>query len=250
MINKNNKKLKFKKKTHTYTYEGKELISVTTFISKFFPEFNAKEIARKLNKMRNTKWYKMGIRKILALWKEQASEGTKTHEEIELFLNDPNAYAKLPRLDKRASQGIAYLHQYMKKLNKPYIYSELKVFSTNIGLAGTIDLALLHTLNNGELVIDLIDWKTSEKDLDVTHGVLDHPLFKDLGLPNSKLVRYSLQLNLYKVIIEAMYPFKVNKMQIVHLLEDEVRAFDVKDVGDIVYNMLNYKDEVKKDEKK
>lgn len=248
MINKNINKLKFKKKTHTYTYEGKELISVTTFISKFFPEFNAKEIARKLNKMRNTKWYKMGIRKILAQWKEQADSGTKTHEEIELYLNDPDAYAKLPKLDKRASQGIAYLHQYMRKLNKPYDYPELKVFSKELGLAGTIDLAILHTLDNGELVIDLIDWKTSEKDLDVTRGFLEHPLFKDLGLPNSKLVRYSLQLNLYKLIIEAMYPFKVNKMQVVHLLEEEVKVFDVRDVGDIVINMLNYKEE-EKDEK-
>ena len=250
MIKKQEKKLKFNKKKHIYTYEGKELISVTTFISKFFPEFNAKEVARKLNNMKYTKWYKMGIRKILALWKEQAEAGTKTHEEIELYLNDPNAYAKLDKLDKRASQGIAYLHQYMKKLNKPYTYSELKVFSKDIGLAGTIDLALLHTLDNGELVIDLIDWKTSEKDLDITRGFLEHPLFKDLGLPNSKLVRYSLQLNLYKLIIEGMYPFKVNRMQVVHLLEEEVKVFDVRDVGDIVVNMLNYKDEAKQNEKK
>lgn len=248
MIKEDIKKLKFNKKKHTYTYEGQELQSVTTFISKFFPEFNAKEVARKLNKMYNTKWYKMGIRNILALWKQQADEGTKTHEEIELFLNDPVAYTALKEKDRRSLQGLAYYHQYVKKLNKPYDYSELRVFSKDIGLAGTIDLAILHTLDNGEIVIDLVDWKTSNKDLDVTRGVLEHPLFKDYGLPNNKLVRYSLQLNLYKLIIEAMYPYRVNNMVVVHLLEDEVKAFNVKDIGDIVINMLNYK-EVKENEK-
>ena len=42
--------MKFNEKTHTYTVEGKEYKSVTTFIGEFFNKFDEKAVARQLSK--------------------------------------------------------------------------------------------------------------------------------------------------------------------------------------------------------
>lgn len=235
-------KLVFNAKKHRYTYNGKELISVTTFIKQFFPEFDAKNIARKLNKMRNTKWYKMGIRKILALWKGQADYGTKVHEEIENYIKDPILYSNTKNVSEEALQGMEFWHNYCKKLNKPSTTPELRVFNEELGLAGTIDVVIHHTLDNGEVVVDLMDWKVT-KDLTKSYKLVTEGPLAEFKIQDNKLSKYSLQLNLYKRILE-LSGVKVNKMWIVKLDKDSgSEVFEVKDLGFMVDKLLRYKDE-------
>lgn len=232
--------LKFNKTKHKYTYNGKELISVTTYIKQFFPEFDAKGIARKLNKMRNTKWYRMGIRKILAQWKEQASYGTKIHEEIETYINEPLVYAKACDVSEETQQALGFWHNHCRKLNKPSTYPELRVFNEELGLAGTIDVAIYHTLDSGEVVVDLIDWKVT-KDLTKTVKLVTEGPLAEFKVQDNKLSKYSLQLNLYKRILE-LGGVRVNKMFLAKLDKDGgIEIFDVYDLGVVIDKILGVK---------
>jgi hypothetical protein len=226
-------RIKFNAKSHTYKLGDKELISVTTYLKKYFSEFDAAKIARNLNKAKNTKWYGMGVRKIRALWKEQADYGSKIHKDIENYINDPVKYAQTKSIDPKVLNALEFYHNYNRGLNKPYVYPEFLLYNEELGLAGTIDLLILHTLPSGEIVADLIDWKTNTK---FTTESKNRCLAPFDYLPDCHLIKYGLQLSLYKVLVETKdeslvkpISFRVNKMIIAHIDDVKVNAFEVGD---------------------
>ena len=74
----------FKEKDHIYESIDENLkkdnitwTSVTSFISKFKPKFNAKAQAKKSGKNKRSKWYGMTQKEILAAWDTETQRAIK-----------------------------------------------------------------------------------------------------------------------------------------------------------------------------
>jgi ATP-dependent exoDNAse (exonuclease V) beta subunit len=185
-------RLKFYAKSHVYKLGRKKLRSVTEWISQFYPKFDAKEQAKRSSKNPNSKYYGMKMREILALWKNKTDDGTETHAQIEQFLitgavpTDPKAQHALTVIDE--------LWQRLE-LSSASSFPEVRVYSEELGLAGTIDWVVM---TEGGLM--LYDWKTN--------GTLAFSLDK-----------YKDQLNTYAHIVEREYGQQIIGLRLVHLTD-------------------------------
>lgn len=216
--------LKFDEENHIYSIEGKELESVTSFISKFFPKFDSLKMAKITS--RKTK---RPVSLILKEWEHKgkvASErGTEIHKEIENSING-EWFVPLPEVET----AMKILNLLIKRIDKRT--AEKKIYSEDLGIAGTIDL-IAHT----ERGLVLIDWKTnkeikSENPYANALNPIEH-------LEDTPLNKYKLQLNLYKKLIE-LDGEKVYKMFIIHLIGDTFKIIEVEDMTEEVNKLLNH----------
>ena len=231
----NDKKLKFYEKKHRYNVGKKELTSVTTFISTLFEKFDEKDMARKLNKMKGTKWYKLGVRKILKLWQDKREYGTLVHNQIETFINSEKMLDE-HNTDPKAKQAINYYLKTMSELDTPTPYAELRIYSEKYGLAGTIDLLITHN-DEGERKATLVDWKTNEKFTTTGYNGKKGISKYTKNFDDCHLHKYGLQLMIYSKILEEEYGYKINKNLLVHLTDNEVTAYEVK--YEILFELVN-----------
>lgn len=194
-------RLKFFPKSHKYKLGRKELTSVTTWLKQFFGDFDEKEQAKRSNRNPNSKYYKLGVRKIKALWKAASQHGTDVHEQIEFFL-----LGKSVPTEPKALQAVEVIDDLFTRLQiqPSNSFPELRIYSEELGLAGTIDWLIL--TEGGVLIYD---WKTN--------GSLQYSLKK-----------YQAQLNVYSYILEKEYGIQVLGMRIVHLGEDSSEVIVVE----------------------
>ena len=104
----------------------------------------------------------------------------------------------------------------------------------NICLAGSIDLVSI----NEDGTLSIWDWKRS-KDIKKTniyesgYPPLDH-------LPNTNYWKYSMQLNIYKYILESKYDVTVKTLNLVilHPNSDNYKILNVPDLRDEVCDIL------------
>ena len=197
--------IQFDEGPHVYHINGDtNNVSVTTLVHNFFPKFEADQIIKKM--MRSPKWpsspyFGMTASQIKQKWKDSGSEasqaGTCMHLDIERYYNQIDVhntsveFQYFQRFEKfRLRQGLV-----------PY-RTEWVVFDLEHRLAGSIDMVYqVEEGNNTDLVI--YDWKRSKeikKDNTFEYGYppLEH-------LPHCNFWHYSLQLNIYKYILEHNY---------------------------------------------
>lgn len=94
---------------------------------------------------------------------------------------------------------------------------EYKIFSLELDINGRID-ALFLNKNNGKLIV--VDWKTGGSDgLYVDYNRVGKSLFCNYGA--SKYNKFSLQLNIYRRLIELYYEKEVESMYIVLVNNDK-----------------------------
>lgn len=217
------KRLVFHEPSHTYYIDGdsKGVISVTGFLHAFFGHFDADGTIDKM--MKSPKWpqnkyFGMTKEQIKALWNENgriASEaGTKMHLAIEMFMND--ATHLIPD-DVLESVEWKYFKKFWKDHGddlEPW-RMEYEVFIEEIKLAGSID-AIFRRKSDGKYLI--YDWKRSkeiktENTFQSGLAPLDH-------LPDCNYWHYSLQLNVYRYILEKYYGLEVADMYLVIMHPD------------------------------
>ena len=226
----------FEEESHTYTIDltppDKPYTSVTTWIHTLFPHFDADKIIDRM--MRSKRWtlspyYGQTKEEIKKGWEknrdEAASNGTKMHFQIECFYNlESNEQrdlidacesfdsrdAELSIIPLEFSYFLEYEHQ---RLNKeifpeydlvPY-RTEWTIFDESLFIAGSVDM-IYECRRTGHLVI--VDWKRS-KEIKKTNGWENASIDCISHLPNSNFWHYSLQLNMYKYILEKQYEKKV-----------------------------------------
>ena len=219
----NDSRINFNSNKHEYFVDGKKIkLSVTGLIEKFFPKFdseywsNKKAIERiqmeggKLtdDNIKNVK------KEILSEWevnrKEAAEKGTLLHEKIEDYYNKIDNEHDLPEFH--------YFKQFTNKYPtlKPY-KTEWRIFDYSLSLAGSIDM--VYEKDNGELF--LFDWKRSAKIVNGAGHLIESDFdygFDELcHIADNSYNRYSLQLNLYKYIIESNYGKKISSMNLLIL---------------------------------
>jgi len=109
------------------------------------------------------------------------------------------------------------------------------IYSKQLKIAGTIDvLALDKKINQ----YDLIDWKTSKKIETSSFGGKVGTKPATNTIPDCNYSHYTLQLSLYRYILEEYYGLDINNQFIAHLKEDYARGIEVPYMKDQILKML------------
>lgn len=218
-------KINFVEKTHKYYIDGscEGNLSCTGFIHEFFGHFDPKGILTKMRK-NPTKWaqskyYGKTDEEIIKEWNDNgktASEaGTAMHLAIEQFLHGAPEQIKPETFD---SIEWKYFMKFWADCGddlEPY-RSEWEVWtSSDIKLCGSIDM-VFRRKSDGKFVI--YDWKRSKE------IKAENPFGNGLAplehLPDTNYWHYTMQLNVYKWMLERFYGLEVADLYIVIIHPD------------------------------
>jgi len=210
-------RIKFQEEGHKYWIDDDDtdLISATTYIHDFFDEFDEETIIKNiLNKFehkydKNYKYYKMSYDEIKNLWEKnriEASEaGTKMHALIEYFYNDIEIEIESPEMEQ-------FLQFYEDHEDLEMYRTEWMIFSEQLRITGSIDAVF----RNDDGTLTLGDWKRS-KEIKFESFGNKKGKFPFQNILDCNFYHYSLQLNLYRVILEKFYNEKIKEMFLVIL---------------------------------
>tara|TARA_B100000427_G_scaffold226150_1_gene189700 strand:- start:99 stop:824 length:726 start_codon:yes stop_codon:yes gene_type:complete len=203
--------------SHTYTLKNSEIKfnSVTEFIGGFFQPFDEQEVAKKLTQL--NKYKGQSINDILNEWEQRRNRGTIVHREIEDFIIERNANGKrdsLYNLDLKTQQAIKFLNKCNIYKNN-LIFPEVRVFSEELRLAGTIDLIIYNKPKNE---ISIIDWKTNVEIK--KRGYRNGTKSATKNIEDCSFNKYELQLSMYRYILENFYKARVAGTYILHLKDE------------------------------
>ena len=206
--------ISLEEKTHIYTINGEsgKHMSVTRWIHGLFPSFNADVIIDKMmasKKWPKSKYFGKTKKEIKALWRENGNKasaaGTQLHEDIEYFWNGK----------PRENKSIEYT--YFKQFYQEYKHlspwrTEMMVYHDKWQFAGSIDMIF----RNPDGTLQIYDWKRC-KEIRKSNR-FEYALEECIShLPNTNYWHYTLQLNIYKAILEDIYDQKVTDMYLVCL---------------------------------
>lgn len=231
--------ISFEEKEHKYTIldEGSSTtpyISTTTFIHKHFEEFDSDTIIDKMFKGRNwninNKYWGMNKEEIKKLWSDNSSmvskEGTNLHFDIECFMNQElksnikythkNLYKNYFKKNNIQNTNIEWKY-FLNFINyfpnfKPY-RTEWLIYDSEVKIAGSIDMVYKNKDNS----ISIFDWKRTKK-IDKTNAWNKYSHTECIShLPDSNFWHYTLQLNIYRYILEKNYNENVKDLYLVRL---------------------------------
>lgn len=221
--------------THTYVVDGSHIgiTSVTTFIHQYFPKFDASRVLKKMKKtVKAEKYPGLSDDAIKNKWtedgKKSSEKGTSLHQMIESFYNG----------EKIESETIEFrhflaFHETIKTHLIPY-RTEWSIFDGEIDLAGQLDM--LYKKDDGTYA--LYDWKC------VKEIKMANPYEKGIDLCNSldhcNYYHYSLQLHIYKRILETRYDIVVSdaKLVVLHPSNETYVLYNIADVSSYVEKMF------------
>jgi ATP-dependent exoDNAse (exonuclease V) beta subunit len=225
-----NERISFIEETHVYLIDNvhnKEYYSVTQFVHQFIQHFDAEGIINKMMtspKWKESKYYNKTKKVILEEWdtlRETAADlGTKMHLAIEQFYNvliDPETIND----NKQDLESISTIeYGYFIDFHKQHaslvpFCTEWRIFDEVYKLAGSIDMVYLDPSDLSGKSICIYDWKRSKE-------IKKNNWFQKCLPPLSHLDdcnynHYTLQLNVYKFIIERNYGLRVTQLAIVVL---------------------------------
>ncbi len=224
-------KIVFDPKSHTYKCGQKLLMPVTSTIKWVTPEFNSDEVVA--SKMAETGRSREDI---LAEWDAKRDfgldRGTRVHTYIENVIDDNELDVFLAVND--------HIHE-MKQFDKAWMKMKnelgIKLFKKEwtigdeeLGIAGRCD-AVFEIDKDGKSTKALFDWKTGKFMLRKYARESMLPPFNDL--PACEEVKYSLQLSLYKLLIERNTDIKISGGYILHLPDGfDYQLFNTLDLSE------------------
>jgi len=242
----------FDEPTHKYYVNGscQGNISCTGFIHEFFGHFDGKKILTKMRKGPNwatSKYYGKTDEEIMAEWsangKEASSAGTAMHFAIEQYMH--GAYSEIDPVVQTTPEW-KYFQKFWDECGhdlEPY-RSEWEVFTDalepfqgerKIKLCGSIDM-VYRRKSDGKFVI--YDWKRSKEIKS------ENPFGSGLAplehLPDTNYWHYTMQLNVYKWILEQYYGLEVADLYLVILHPDapSYRRMRLNIMSDEVEDMI------------
>jgi hypothetical protein len=233
----------FDEPTHIYTVNGdsKGWVSCTGFLHCFFPHFDADDTIKKMmrsKKWKESKWYGMTPAAIKAAWdangREASEAGTAMHLGIEMVMNGAE---KDVTPEVKLTKEWDYFWKYWKKdseIWEPW-RTEWEVWDEELKLAGSIDM-IYRNKKDGTFAI--YDWKRAKE------MKMENPFGTGFGpvshFPDTNYWHYTLQLNMYKWLLEKHYNLKISEMALVvlHPNNKSYQKFVLNDVRDEIEEMV------------
>lgn len=237
-------RIKFFEEGHIYEVDGdRSYTSVTTFIHKYFQEFDAKKVISKMRnspKWENSQYYGKTDEEIMEQWetkkKNSAEDGTLMHRQIENFYNGDEVNTEKIQMEWE------YFNNFHQDFNKIPYRTEWYVFDEDSKLAGSIDM-IFRSEESNDIDLIIVDWKRT------VELKLSNPF--QTGLPpiehldDCNFIHYSLQLNTYKYILEKNYDKKIQNMflVVIHPNNENYKMKKVlplhKEIESMIYDKLN-----------
>ena len=220
----------FDPETHTYSINGKSdgITIVTKLVSSCFGTFNATEVIERCydewqadEKSRYRGRTKEDIKISWELNKNWAAEqGRRLHSAIESFYTRSNM--TYDTSIKEWSHFVAF----QDKFNLVPYRVEMVIWSEEHMLGGTIDLVV----QNKDGTMTLYDWKRCKDKINITESNWGRYCSGlPYRFPDNHYFRYSMQLNLYREMLERYYGFSIRDMFLVRL-HPEAISFEVTEV--------------------
>lgn len=240
---KHDARLTFEEAGHVYFWDTTDIadfggMSSTTFIKSFFTPFNPQHCIRSITRGRKYltdptyKYYKKTNKEILAMWdqnrQEAADAGTRFHLDIELSYNG----VEVENDTKEWKQFKMF--ESLRDQNMTPFRTEWMIYDTELKLAGSMDMVF----KNLDGTFSIYDWKRSKaiKTKDSKKG-----LFPLEHIPDCNFMHYSLQLNLYKYILEKNYGVQVSSLVLVvcHPCQNGFKKITCPDLQNEIQDMLD-----------
>ena len=218
--------------THKYNLESDPSIdftSCTTFIKYFFKAFDSIGIANNLV-ANHPNYIGMSPQELAEVWDKKAEVGTLVHNEIDKYIKNDET----PSLDK-SILAVNWLNNYLN--NDSQIYSEVILYAKTLQLAGTVDLLVYNKSTN---LYEIFDWKTSQKIDKNSYGNKMGTTKATSKLMDCNFILYSLQLSLYRYILEEYYNISISKTTILHINDTEVIPYESKHYKTEIEEMLKF----------
>lgn len=189
---------------------------------------------------------------ILNTWeikKEYASDlGSEVHKHIELYWQNKIYFGDINIFNKWKDLGYdmqsdfilrcAYYNEYHKSLSNNFITlkNEFVIYDENYGIAGMIDLLCYEKSTSN---IYIFDWKTSKEIKKENHyQKMNFPLAK---YDNCNFIAYSLQLSMYKTILELNTSLKIKDMYLIKISKDmPCKAYKCLNLQKEAIDLMNY----------
>ena len=195
-------RIQFEPIKHEYFIDGSKdnVISVTTYLHKFFSPFITKSMAEICSNSKTSEYSGQPIEEIIKIWDDIREEGSRKHSAIDQYLRGLEPDSKPPYS----------FYKFMEKNNTFIPYrTEWVIFDCESRIAGQVD-ALFKA---GDKYI-LVDWKNTKQIRTEAYrnktGI--HKLSRDILDCNYQ--HYSLQLNIYRHIIEKNTGIHIDEMYI------------------------------------
>lgn len=234
-------RIRFEEEPHEYYIDGSKegYISVTTIIKSKFEPFDPQEAAKKAITSPNNPCFGMTVDEAIAHWNttnstnNAAQQGTDMHRDIEYYLN------KLPyeNTSIEFSYFLNFMEDYPEYAQSVY-RTEWIVFDEELKIAGSIDVVF----KNEDGTLDIGDWKRSKRIY--THG-FNGKYGKDEfeHIQDCNFCHYSLQLNMYKWILENKYGQTVRDMFLIvchpNNQNKNYQKYDIPEMQDDIKLLVN-----------
>jgi hypothetical protein len=221
------------RETHTYRLRRSpetSFQSCTQFVGQFFEPFIGEEVAERLVAT-SPRYRDRTVASLLTEWQQAADEGTRIHAEIEQAI-ETGETPPTPR----AREALRWLEDQLPRTRFEYFVERI-VFSQPLGIAGTIDL-LARDRSSGEWV--LIDWKTNKKITRRSYAGKCGILGPATELEDSHVVKYGMQLSLYRYLLETHYAIVPRQQMIVHLGRQMIESIPLPYAKPQLQQMLAY----------
>ena len=262
------KNIRFFEKDHKYiilTEPDVKYTSVTTWNHSHFPKFEADII---IDNMMKSKGWKEGHKywgltpeQIKSQWNTNkdavAGAGTYLHYEIECFNNDKRfkfIYTNkelyeiymLDNKEKHELKSIEWRYFINFVRDNPHLKpfrTEWTVYHEDVKISGSIDMIY----ENLDGTLSIYDWKRA-KNITRINNYNKFALTPQIcHLPDSNYWHYALQLNTYKVIIEAKYDRVVKDLFLVRLHPDaEEKNYELIQLPNLSTEINDLFEEMKK----
>lgn len=230
----------FDEEPHVYYVNGDpDNVSVTTLVHKYFPKFDADQVISRMMSSKNwpnSKYYGMTAEEIKKQWDQTGNDattrGTRMHLSIETFYNGVSTEQYEDDVEFKMFKQFYEDH---KDLVDAY-RTEWEVYDEEHKIAGSIDMVFE---NKDDDTLSIYDWKRSKEiKLKNTFGGrgFDH---LD-GYHDCNYVHYSLQLNIYKYILEKHYGKKIRDLFLVvmHPNFEKYQKYECLDLQDVVQKIF------------
>jgi ATP-dependent exoDNAse (exonuclease V) beta subunit len=247
------KGIKYYDEPHIYIIDGQQLTSGTAFVGEFKEKFDSQGQAIKSAKKKG-----VSVEEMLAEWEFKGdfsrTKGTLLHNYAENHWQNKVLPLDYTLYDERFGEGlmkerleecIRMFEEFYLKAQKNLIpiAMELVIGDAELGVGGMVDCLFW---NDKYKEYQIWDYKTNKE-------IAEYSKYrKRMKAPinflhDCELEAYSIQLNLYKYIIQKNTDIKIGKCFLVHIHEEQEQynVIECKEYQEIIQLLFDYKSKQK-----